>query len=72
MVLDAVLLSIAKLSPSDKGIAILPEWRLTSREGVAIRNHMMQYEVSLTGSVDYGIIQYGQDDDDHGQWLSPL
>jgi len=69
MVLDAVLLSIAKLSPSDKGIAILPEWRLTSGEGVAIRNRTTQYEVSLTGSVDYGIIQYGQDDDDRDRLL---
>jgi hypothetical protein len=68
MILDSVLLSIAKLSPSKYGVAILPEWRLASGEGVVIRNPVSSYEVTLTGTVDYGIIQYERNDNNRGQW----
>ena len=65
MILDAVLLSIAKLCPNGDSVAILPEWKL-SLGGVTITNPSTQYEVSLTGSVDYGIIRYEKTEDNHG------
>jgi len=69
MILDSVLLSIAKLSPSKYGVAILPEWRLASGEGVVIRNPVSSYEVTLTGTVDYGIIQYERNDNNRDRLL---
>lgn len=66
MILDAVLLSIVKLCPNGDSVAILPEWKLLLGEGVTITNPSTQYEVSLTGSVDYGIIRYEKTEDNHG------
>ncbi|KAJ7210973.1 hypothetical protein B0H12DRAFT_1157166 [Mycena haematopus] len=67
MLLDAVLLSIAKISKErnkDASVAILPEMRITSGEGVRISNPDTKAEAWLTGNVDYGVIQY-QDKDDN-------
>ncbi|KAI0344376.1 hypothetical protein BDW22DRAFT_1427977 [Trametopsis cervina] len=61
MVLDALLLSLAKLSCSDAPhvrVAILPEMQLDSVDGITIKNPHMDYEVSLSGRVDYAILRY--------------
>jgi len=61
MILDAVLLSIAKISAkrdASRAVAILPEMRLGTGDGVMISHPTSKYEVWLTGNVDYGVVQY--------------
>jgi len=61
MILDAVLLSLAKIASSDEtqlGVAILPEMRIAVGDGVQVINPVSQYEIWLTGNVDYAVIQY--------------
>jgi len=45
-----------------RGVAIFREMRLGSTDGVQITNLLSGYEVWLTGSVDYAIIQYKDKD----------
>ena len=66
IILDAVLLSLAKTASSDEtklGVAILPEIRIAVGEGV---NPISQYEIWLTGNVDYTVIQYTDEEDNEG------
>ncbi|GBE86761.1 hypothetical protein BKA93DRAFT_343182 [Sparassis latifolia] len=61
MILDAVLLSFAKIASQERpnqGVAILPEMRIATGEGVQIVNPVSQYELWLTGNVDYAVMQY--------------
>ena len=61
MIIDAVLLSIAKISAkrdATHAVAILPGMRLGTGDGVVIKNPISEFEVWLTGNVDYGIVQY--------------
>ena len=61
MILDAVLLSLAKIASSDEtklGVAILPEMRIAVGDAVQVINPVSQYEIWLTGNVDYAVIQY--------------
>jgi hypothetical protein len=69
MILDAVLLSIAKISAmrqTSHAVAILPEMRLATGDGVMISHPVSKYEVWLTGNVDYGVIQYPVEFDNKG------
>jgi len=59
MLLDAVLLSMAKITAmrnTDTSVAILPEMRLTSGDGVVIAHPKTNFQAWLTGNVDYGVI----------------
>jgi hypothetical protein len=61
MILDAILLTIADISLDAKEklfVAILPEMRIASGDGVLVKNPVNQFEVWLTGSVDYGVCTY--------------
>ncbi|TFY76544.1 hypothetical protein EWM64_g7469 [Hericium alpestre] len=61
MLLDAVLLRLGKVTgkTEQKGrVAIMREMRLGAADGVQITNPLTQYEVWLTGSVDYAILKY--------------
>lgn len=63
MLLDAVLLSIAKFIPKrhiGQAIAILPAMKLAV-ERVLIKNPTSSYELWLNGNVDYAVIQYLDD-----------
>lgn len=58
MILDAILLTIADISLDAKEklpVAIFPEMRITSGDGVLVKNTVNQFEVWLTGNVDYGV-----------------
>jgi hypothetical protein len=76
MVLDAVLLLIAKISAKrhpGHAVVILLEMRLTTSDGIRIISPTSNYEVWLTGNVDYGIIEYMDDNDsDHKCWFVSL
>jgi len=58
MILDAILLTIADISLDTKEklpVASFPEMRITSGDGVLVKNTVNQFEVWLTGNVDYGV-----------------
>ena len=75
MILDAVLLAVAKLSPKRKSghdVAIFPEMRLATGQGIFVSHPVSKYEVWLTGNVDYGIIQfYPAEHDNRGPAFHP-
>jgi hypothetical protein len=61
MIIEAVLLSVAKLVSKRKpnyAVAIFPDMRLDKGEGIVVSNHLSGYGVRLTGTVDYGVILY--------------
>jgi len=63
MILDAILLTIADIFLDAKEklfVAILPEMQIVSGDGVSVKNPVNQFEVWLTGSVDYGVCTYTQ------------
>lgn len=73
VVLDAVLLSLGKVTSNTnypdfrkRSIAILPEMRIGTGDGVKIVNPLTHYELWLTGSVDYAILQYVDELDNKG------
>lgn len=73
MILDAILLSVIKMFPyrkPDHEVAIMPDMRLGEENGVRIVNPASQYEMWLTGNVDYGVIQYRADEDIRGLFSS--
>jgi hypothetical protein len=75
MILDAVLLAVAKLSPTRKSghdVAIFPEMRLTTGKGICVSHPVSKYEVWLTGNIDYGIIQYPAEHDNRGPSFQPM
>jgi hypothetical protein len=61
MILDAILLTIADISLHAKEklpVEIFPEMRIASGDGVLVKNTVNQFEVWLTGNVDYGVCTY--------------
>lgn len=72
MILDAVLLSLAKIASSEEtklGVAILPEMRIAVEDGVQVINPVSQYEIWFTGNVDYVVIQYVDEKDNKGLYF---
>ncbi|KAF8630468.1 hypothetical protein AX17_005409 [Amanita inopinata Kibby_2008] len=66
IILDAVLLTIADISLDAKEklpVAIFPEMRIASGDGVLVKNVKDQFEVWLVGTVDYGICTYQYEGD---------
>src|SRR6266576_874666 len=66
MILDAVLLTIADISLDAKEklpVAIFPEMRISSGDGVLVKNAKNQFEVWLVGNVDYEICTYQYEGD---------
>jgi hypothetical protein len=69
MILYAVLLAVAKLSPKRKSghdVVIFPGMRVATDQGIYVSHPVSKYEVRLTGNVDYGIIQYPAEHDNCG------
>ncbi|KAF8189256.1 hypothetical protein K438DRAFT_1676943 [Mycena galopus ATCC 62051] len=72
MLLDAVLLSMAKITSgrnADTSVAILPEMRLTTGDGIVVANPDTNFQAWLTGHVDYGVVQYLDQDDNKARFL---
>ncbi|KAJ7447033.1 hypothetical protein B0H11DRAFT_2248460 [Mycena galericulata] len=76
MDLDCVffsLLSMAKITSgrnADTSVAILPEMRLTTGDGIVVSNPDTNFQAWLTGHVDYGVVQYLDQDDNKGMHAS--
>ena len=72
MVLDAVLLALGKSSKlPNEGctVAILPEMRIGTGDGIQVRNPATGYELWLTGNVDYAVIRYKYELDNKGMFI---
>ena len=70
MILDAVLLTVARIvydEQSKSEVAILPEMRITPSDGVQLINPASGYEIWVSGTVDYAVIQYTDERDRRGQ-----
>ncbi|KAJ7715910.1 hypothetical protein DFH07DRAFT_862573 [Mycena maculata] len=65
MILDAVLLTVAEISSDGDAklpVAILPEMRIATGDGISLRNPTTDFEMWFTGNVDYGLCTYEQED----------
>ncbi|KAJ7619013.1 hypothetical protein DFH06DRAFT_81224 [Mycena polygramma] len=69
MVMDSILLSVAEICDDSnrqeadgRAVAIYPELRLGTGDGVLIRNPETGYELALTGNVDYGGVSTPEED----------
>jgi hypothetical protein len=64
MILNAVLLTLGRIvrdTQPNMDVAILPEFRLRvgyDDNSIQIKNPISGYELSLTGAIDCGVIQY--------------
>jgi len=58
MILDAILLALGKTLSGECAVAILPEMKIGTGEGIQVRNSATGYELWLTGSIDYAVIGY--------------
>jgi len=75
MVLDAILIALSDIAETGQsGIAILPEAKIGPGDGIQVTNPKTGYELWLSGSADYAVLEYADDDDDHdnkGRLLAP-
>jgi hypothetical protein len=59
MILDAILLTLAEISSTQKrGVVILPEMRIAQGNGVKISHPNSGYESWFSGNADYVVIEY--------------
>lgn len=59
MILDAILLALTEIASAEqRSVAILPEMRIPQGDEVQITHPVSGYELWLSGSVDYTIIEY--------------
>ena len=70
MILDAVLLALGKSSLNyGRAVAIIPEMRIATGDGIQVRNPGNGYELWLTGDVDYAVIRYKDELDNKGMFI---
>ncbi|KAJ7898214.1 hypothetical protein B0H14DRAFT_2675292 [Mycena olivaceomarginata] len=65
MILDAVLLAVAEICTDGDAklpVAILPEMRIASGDGILLKNATTPFEMWFTGSVDFGVCTYENED----------
>ena len=61
MILDAILLTVAEISADGEAklpVAIFPEMRVATGDGVSIVNPTTKFQLWLTGNADYGLCTY--------------
>ena len=67
MILDAVLLAkIASSEETKLGVAIFSEMRITQDNCWGRCADVSQYEIWLTGNIDYSVTQYADEKDKKG------
>ncbi|KAJ7731424.1 hypothetical protein DFH07DRAFT_755635 [Mycena maculata] len=65
MILDAILLAAAEICADGDAklpVAILPEMRIASGDGILLKNPTTSFEMWFTGTVDYGVCTYENQD----------
>lgn len=55
MILEAILLAVAKISANNNAAAILPKMQVDTGRGIHIINPATKFQVWLTGHLDYGL-----------------
>lgn len=61
MILEAILLTVAEISADGEAnmpVAIFPEMRVATGDGVSIVNPTTKFQLWLSGNVDYGLCTY--------------
>lgn len=61
MIMDSLLLTVAEMSADGQAklpVAILPEMRIATGDGVRVDNPETNFQFWLTGNVDYGLCTY--------------
>jgi hypothetical protein len=69
MILDAVLLAVAEICADGDAklpVAILPEMRIASGDGILLKNPTTSFEMWFTGTVDYGVCTYENENQRRG------
>jgi len=67
MIIDAVILTLGRIiqhgEPSGYDLTILPEMRIIpkSHVGALVKNPMTEFQMLLTGCVDYGVVRHEDD-----------
>ncbi|KAJ7470162.1 hypothetical protein B0H11DRAFT_1812624 [Mycena galericulata] len=65
MILEAVLLAVAEVCVDGDAklpVAILPQMRIASGDGILLKNPITSFEMWFTGTVDYGVCTYENED----------
>ncbi|KAJ7694689.1 hypothetical protein B0H16DRAFT_1751040 [Mycena metata] len=73
MILDAVLLDVVKIcadGDTKLPVAVLPEMRIASGDGILLKNPTTSFEMWLTGSVDYAMRTYENESEWQGRILN--
>lgn len=72
MVIDAVLFKLQKILHGQNpvynqiyNVALLPEMKLSHKDGIKVTHPVTGYELWLTGSIDYTVIYYDRKQGDH-------
>jgi hypothetical protein len=65
MILDAILIALSDIvTTGHSGVAILPEAKIAPGDGIPVVNSKTGYDLWLSGSADYAVLEY-VDDHDH-------
>ena len=65
MILHAILLALTDIvATGQSGVAILPKAEIGTGDGIPVINSKTGYELWLSGSADYAVLEY-VDDDNH-------
>ncbi|KAF9029260.1 hypothetical protein BDZ89DRAFT_1014507 [Hymenopellis radicata] len=70
MILDAILLTVAEISANGDAqipVAIFPEMRLATGDGVQITNPATNFQVWLTGNADYVVCTYTDEEENRSK-----
>jgi hypothetical protein len=61
MILNAMLLAVVRIvqgTQPNLDITIIPKLKIASDDGIQIKNPRSSYELLLTGTIDYGVVQH--------------
>ena len=65
MIINAVLLAVRRIVHNVQpklNVAIIPEMKIDSNDGIHIISPISGYELLLTGTFDYAVVQYTDDE----------
>ena len=75
MIINAVLWTVKRIVHNvqpKSNVAIIPEVKIDSENGIQINSPIFGYELWLTGTFDYAVVQYTDDEDSDTQSKTPV